>query len=307
MPKGRIVNEGRGIITHNDRLILDVSRQFSIGKDHKEIKLSHKVLNSIQLPRCYSTTETVAVLAFLGGNNLFHWITEGLPKLAILRKSSPIDINAIDKFVVNKGFPAIQESLEMLGIHNSKLIFIDSECHIKAEKLIVPSFPGSTGDPPGWVCNFLRESLLKHRKPITPISNRLYISRAKAKHRKVVNEENVIHYLEGMGFKTIFLEDHDLATQISLFSNAEAVVAPHGAGLTNLMWCSPRTKVLEFFSPNYVNVCFWAIANQINLDYFYLVGDGKWPPDYIDPHIMSDDISVSIEKLSETLELMHLS
>ena len=106
------------------------------------------------------------------------------------------------------------------------------------------------------------------------------------------------------GFTPIWLEDHNIATQIALFSGAEFIVAPHGAGLTNLIWCNSSAKVLEIFSPNYVNVCFWAIANQVGMEYFYLIGEGKKPPEYIDPHLVGDNINVPIEELHRSLDIL---
>jgi capsular polysaccharide biosynthesis protein len=39
------------------------------------------------------------------------------------------------------------------------------------------------------------------------------------------------------------------------------IVAPHGAALTNIVFTPPGALVVELFGDNYVNGCFWAIAN----------------------------------------------
>ena len=75
-------------------------------------------------------------------------------------------------------------------------------------------------------------------------------------------------------------------------------------GLTNLVWCRSTAQVLEIFSPNYLNLSFWAIANQVGLEYFYLIGDGQRPPDFVDPYLIEDDIHVPIEKLALSLEIL---
>jgi capsular polysaccharide biosynthesis protein len=54
--------------------------------------------------------------------------------------------------------------------------------------------------------------------------------------------------------------------QIALFSRAKAIVAPHGSGLTNIIFCGSGTKVIELVSPNYIRHYYWAIAQQLNLD-----------------------------------------
>jgi len=292
IPNGRVIGKAGTILTHDDKLLLDAS-----GVD----SIKNYIFPYLKRPKCELIQETVAVLATGAGGKYYHWLLEALPRLEILRKTIPGGLDSIDKFIVNKGVSAITESLEILGIPSNKLLFCGSDSYIQAVSLVVPSLPGSTGDPPSWVSTFFRENFSNLRKDIN-LPARLYISRAKAGYRKVRNEESVIKCLSNYEFTTVHLEDYSFTKQIALLSNAKVIVAPHGAGLSNLVWCNPEAKILEIFSPNYVNVCFWAIANQVGLDYFYLIGDGQKIPNCIDPHLVQDDITVSIEKLSLTLE-----
>ncbi|MCG8442173.1 MAG: glycosyltransferase family 61 protein, partial [Caulobacterales bacterium] len=62
----------------------------------------------------------------------------------------------------------------------------------------------------------------------------VYVSRDKAS-RKIANEEEVMAALTGEGFKKFFLEDLTVAEQIRAFAGADIVVAPHGAGNTNII------------------------------------------------------------------------
>ena len=171
----------------------------------------------------------------------------------------------------------------------------------------MPSIPGVASIPrvnnqfPAWGFDFLRENFLPCKANINPIP-RLYISRSKARYRRVQNEEAVIQCLSKFGFTPVWLEEYDFATQIALFSGAEVIISPHGAGLTNLIWCNLGTKVLEVFSPNYVNPCFWTIANQVGLEYFYIIGKGRRPPNLCDPYLVQDCIEVPIEELEQGLE-----
>jgi hypothetical protein len=302
IPNGRVVGDLGTVITHNDKILLDISMQFGVGRSVQRVKL-HSIFNCLKLPHCQQISQTAAVLATASGGNYFHWITDALPRLEILKKTLPNGIEGIDKFLVNEGVPAVVESLEMLNISKDKLIFINSNTHIQAETLIAPSLPGDTCNSPAWVCNFLRDNFLRYKADIKPIP-KLYISRSKSKYRRINNEGDVLKSLSKLGFTTICLEDYDFSTQIALLSNAEVVVAPHGAGLTNLVWCNSTAKVLEIFSPNYLNLSFWAIANHVGLEYFYLIGDGQRPPDFVDPYLIEDDIKVPIEKLDLSLEML---
>jgi capsular polysaccharide biosynthesis protein len=79
------------------------------------------------------------------------------------------------------------------------------------------------------------------------------------------------------------------------------VVGAHGAGLANLLFCTPGTKVLELFAPRCVNLCYWVISNHAGLNYHYLLGEGPWPGS-VDPITGAgiggqDDIEVNEVKL----------
>lgn len=74
-------------------------------------------------------------------------------------------------------------------------------------------------------------------------------------------------------------------------------------GLTNLMFCKPNTRIIEIFSPDYVNFLYWYLSNQMQLTYYYFLGAGKQSPDYVDPHEVYKHIFIPIDKLIQTLEL----
>ncbi len=55
----------------------------------------------------------------------------------------------------------------------------------------------------------------------------------------------VVALLAEHGFEAIFMEDLSLAEQIRLMGETAVLLAPHGAGLTNMMFCAPGTQVVE--------------------------------------------------------------
>jgi capsular polysaccharide biosynthesis protein len=67
------------------------------------------------------------------------------------------------------------------------------------------------------------------------------------------------------GFETVFLERMAIEDQISLFRDAEFVIGAHGAGLTNLLFCAPGTKVLEFMPAVEMRPFFWLISVGLDL------------------------------------------
>jgi capsular polysaccharide biosynthesis protein len=90
------------------------------------------------------------------------------------------------------------------------------------------------------------------------------------------------------------LEQMSFADQMQLFESAACIVAPHGAGLANLVFCKTDTSVIEIFPPAPVNVCYWLLSQQVSLLYHYILGE----PDSPGP-----DIRVDLNKLEHTVDL----
>jgi capsular polysaccharide biosynthesis protein len=256
------------------------------------------------LPECKKLPGTVAVLATAGGYNYYHWLIDVLPRLEIINKIFGDDYNKINKFIINKIDSLKLQTLAMLKVNPNQLLPLQNKTHFGVEQLIIPSLPCELDSPSPWISDFLRNNFLKQKADIQPIK-KLYISRNKARRRKIINEQDVLNCLQKWGFTLVYLEQYSFAEQIALLANAEAIVAPHGAGLTNLLWCQPDTKVLEIFSPRFINPCFWVIANHINANYFYLIGQGKITstPSYLSNDVLSD-IFVPLDDLQSSLELM---
>lgn len=306
VPRGRVwVNKGRNVeysavITGDDRILSDVSLDF------KRLPKNHSIFGEWKLPPVHHIEGTAAVLTSAKAHIYFHWLTDLLPRIELLRQGG-ISFNAIDKFIVNSyKYPFQQETLTALGIPANKIIESCKYPHIKAERLFVPSLPGLSGNPPRWVCEFLRREFLPDSASDTQRYKdveRLYISRSDAQYRKVLNETEVTFFLAQWGFKSIVLESLTITEKAALFSSVKVVIAPHGSGITNMVFCQPRTKLIEIFSPNYVNVGYWAMLNQINLDYYYLIGEGRKPPEGIDPHLAGDNILVKLDSLLKILKV----
>ena len=127
----------------------------------------------------------------------------------------------------------------------------------------------------------------------------IYISRRDTNNRKMVNEETVENFLESRGFQIIFLTGMSIAEQINHFAHAEKIIGPHGAGLTNIGFCQPGTKLLEIHIPSHLNWCYRRLAAVCGVRYgfFYgrLVKDG-------DMYINLKTYDVDLARLSATLD-----
>jgi capsular polysaccharide biosynthesis protein len=117
---------------------------------------------------------------------------------------------------------------------------------------------------------------------------RLYVSRADAAARRVVNEAEVMALLEPHGFETIVPGQLPYDAQIAAFKQASHVIAPHGAGLSHLVLCPPDAHVLEIFHPLYGTASFGAQADAAGLRYAAMVAR-DWDsdaPQWNDPAVL---------------------
>jgi hypothetical protein len=123
---------------------------------------------------------------------------------------------------------------------------------------LLPNFPAAE-------LQRFRAAVAAMYPPAAGPRQRLYVKRRR--FRKVVPNKLLLHFLAKQDFVTVELEEMTQSEQIRLFQNAEIVVAAHGAGLANLMFCPAGTRVLELspdaeFRPN-----FWMIAEKLGLPY----------------------------------------
>jgi Glycosyltransferase 61 len=101
---------------------------------------------------------------------------------------------------------------------------------------------------------------------------RIYVSRRDTENRRIVNEEEVEALLEQRGYSIIRLKGKAFAEQVNLFAHAKKVIAPHGAGLTNIGFSDPGTSVLEIQMPSHLNWCYRRLAAALGMRYGFLYG-----------------------------------
>lgn len=70
--------------------------------------------------------------------------------------------------------------------------------------------------------------------------------------RHIKNEDELMKYLEPLGFKYILLEEFTLKQKIGLFKNAKMIISPWSAALTNCLFSSENTKIIQVCPPTYL-------------------------------------------------------
>lgn len=277
LKQGKVIGDARLVALSDDAVIGNL--QFLFGTDGEA---DHWMLRQ-RRPRWPSRVEgDAAIIAASNGDNYYHWLFDALPRIELLEMAG-VDVRSLAHVVLNREVRAFQaQSLERLGIRTEQFLRSGKREVTSYERLWVPSMPGPPGRPPAWICEFLRRRLGSGWRD-TP-RRRLYVSRRHAAGRRVVNEAEILPVLERHAIEVVHAETLSFADQVELFSSASLVLAVHGAGMSNTVFCAPGTRVLEMRSPMHFNECFSTIAAGGGLEYRSIVlqpavGDGAAGPD----------------------------
>jgi capsular polysaccharide biosynthesis protein len=105
-----------------------------------------------------------------------------------------------------------------------------------------------------------------------PCGKRIYISR---KYGRIMsNEAELLPGLKDRGFEIVNLEEHSIAQQVKIFSQAEVITGPHGAGHANILWAKPGSCLFEVFHPAWKHPCYSILSSLIGASYHYMVSEG---------------------------------
>jgi capsular polysaccharide biosynthesis protein len=262
---GRVLDRYAAIITEDDTLLFDLSPYYGVRRPSQ-----HPVFLRRRLPEVIRVPGSVGVLTTRGSENYYHFLTDVLPRLELLRRSGMTP----ETYVVDRQTRFQRDLLDQVGLTADRCLGSDKYPHLQAEELLVPSLPDDNLRTPRWIVPWLRARFLPGS--VDAPHRRLYVGRGTTKHtRRVDNEAELLAALEPLGFEAVDPGALAPAEQVRAFAEAECVVGPHGAALTNLAFAPPGAAVVELFARDYVNECFWALASTVEgLRYRYLVGDG---------------------------------
>ena len=116
--------------------------------------------------------------------------------------------------------------------------------------------------------NFIRSRFL-HKK-IKPPHRKIFIDRGTGS-RKLSNKEEIFAILKG--WEVLRLEEMPVLDQMIAFAEATHVVGTHGAGLVNLLWCLPETKVIEIVHKHTAKKVYPNLSHLLGLNHKVLMGE----------------------------------
>jgi len=234
-----------------------------------------------------SAPNELKIIPLLDYYNSYHsWVYHQLPRLQGVKEY--LDDNY--KILIRSDPPDwMQESLYLLGFSSQDLVEWDSRIQ-EFNKICIPSMRtietkraqkideksnqrytlySKIASKKGF--NWLRGELMSNIAKNKEFSQRVIISREDVNTRTIQNKNQAYHWLYDHGFVEYTLSDLSFEDQVSLFSNAEYIVSPHGAGLTNIVFAKECT-VCEILGTNIRKPTYYILSEIMGHQYQFIVG-----------------------------------
>lgn len=294
-------------VIHENRILDDISIQLS---KNKLLNVSNNAIIKTGTRKLIQKNVKGKILSLVQGvsaiNNYGHWMLDIIPKLIISKKYESIDsYDGVYVPNIKKRFQ--KEIIKHFDISPEKIIDGSEIRHIKANKIVIPKHPywelhkhqlETVAKIDQDMIYEIRNFFLKDKKYSIIENDKIFIDRSDSlfNHNQIQNYKEITEILEKFNFKRIQLSNLSFYEQINLFNNAKEIVGAHGAGLTNIIFCKPGTKIIEFNTPSFRCNLFKNISKINNLYYNSILSD----------KLISNlvgDINIAKEKLINLLKI----
>lgn len=184
-----------------------------------------------------------------GGPLLSHFLFDALPSILALRQV--VDLSTIDHFLfASLRAPFHAETLARLGIDPARCLTRGEDgAAFDAERVLwVPPLRH------GWAASpALYRAVKDLFAPAVPdpsAPERVFISRSKARRRRIIDEEALWPLLTARGYRIVHFEDMGVAGAAALLHRARHIIGLHGAGFANIAFAPAGCRVSEIHGPH---------------------------------------------------------
>ncbi|MCF8506919.1 MAG: glycosyltransferase family 61 protein [Caulobacter sp.] len=222
--------------------------------------------------------------------NYFHFVVDLLGRLwALSLFQRPEEIALLLPHSPLEPFQA--EILQTLGLPNPMHAMTGRMTRVR--RLYMPSFYAPGGYSREQMAFLSRMLRMAFGVEGVTGGRRLWLSRADASWRRVANEDEVMRALGPLGFEAVVPGRLPVAGQARLFAEAEIVVAPHGAGNTNMLFARPGATLIEIVPGALANNCYYMLTKLNGQRYGRVLDRGD--------KSRSDDVRVDVPRLMEVV------
>lgn len=272
VPQGRVLGPTVAVLTSRDRMLSDVSLDWGYSPEN------HFAYRRFRFPSYKYFSGHAVLLACTGADTYYHFLLDAVPRIEIARRAWQLSIEP-DWWIVNTIKPPfVQEILKTAGISLHKVLALDEYPHIGCSTLWVPSLPcsSSSGNPSKWVIDFLMGLTNDFQPDSSSGAESIFIERTGTSCRKLILSDGQRNKSSKGGLFFVSCEKMSWKEQVKLFRGARNIIGPHGAGFSNLVFCS-GSRVLEIFPKNNLNPCYYALACYTSSTYGYVVAQKEDP------------------------------
>lgn len=283
IPGSKILIDGEGNALSDE---LDAGfRTFALRPKRWDMELSDgPCLSFTALPLA---DEIIPVGIHLMGEheaNYFHWMTEILPRIYLylkLTREKEIQLLVSDGLNDN-----LYELLRTVCGSERAIKRLKPGLSYRASRLVYPSDVSRIFDvydrAPSLETTYLPVNLLGDMVQAMKMAigagagtgcKRVYVKRVST-YRALLNEAEIEDFLVGKGFLAVDPGKLSVREQVALFAQADIVVGPSGAAMTNMVWCHDQTRVLVLHSDHpFKKYPYWdALARVAGAQISYLSG-----------------------------------
>lgn len=256
------------------------------GLDIREVRFRHQHAEFLRRAGPPARVERATWILERVYHNHSHWLTAHLPKILLLQERGGL----ADVLLPPARTPVMDGSLRRLGIDPDGFRTFD------------PARPLAVGELTLVETDRFRPELLQRVQAAFAAAHgdpnrKVFVSRARAGRRKLVNEEELWPRLREAGFERVAMEDLSFDEQVELMGETRILAGPHGAGLTNMLFCPPGAQVIELADLSFPNPNFYALASGLGHHYWVLGGETAGHG-----HPLARDFRVDPARLDSLLE-----
>lgn len=219
--------------------------------------------------------------------NYYHWLCYGLSKMwyanTLVSPECKIVAPAYAELTADQ--PAVftqqvyEKSISTVGLSDRLTFLVPGVYRAKRIKFLwhFPRMPEMVAHLSPFHQYF--NEVAKKIEPVEGLPEYVLISREESNEPRLDagQTELLTRVATKFGFKKAILGRMSFAEQCNLFKNAKMIIAPHGAGLANMLFAGPNLKVLEInkflAGQNHLRPCFYIFASVRNQNYMFLNSD----------------------------------
>jgi len=281
MPAVQIVRlEGTG----SDRAVIDhMSEKDAIGaailsifkfqptilEQHELFYMEHRIQKVVlQMGSLNKTALTEYMVAYNPwSSNIFHFVTEQLPSILFMNAElTKIGKPNVPLLCIPTSF--LQPLLAFFDITNPVQLINAPYRQLTQVDIVYEQSYIECGAPSSQKIDALRTIVLA--KPDRPTETNVGILiRRKEVRRSIVNHDELLELLKTKrpDLEWLVFESQPFMEAVDLFSRAQMIVAPHGAGLTNMLFAPPNTRVIELMPTKNPNLCYYHLAALLRFEH----------------------------------------